>query len=275
MPAKILPLILWAAVFGFAQPSTGPSYTFAVVSVKAVQPTDPRGGGIGFYPGGRFESRKFPLLFVIAMAYNVPFQSTRLTGGPEWLRTQLFDIEATPDKDALPPTLPTAERRQRLRAMLRALLADRFRLVVRTESKEMPVYAEVVAKGGLKLAKSTIAEKDCGDDSTCHSFAGGRGRGMRSKAADLTDLALYVSNWTDRPVIDRTGVKGLFQIDTKPWVSLDSKPPAPGQKAEDGTELADLSTVFTVFTEMGLKLENRKAVIETYSIEKASPPTAN
>jgi uncharacterized protein (TIGR03435 family) len=272
MPKRLLLTILAAVAL---LPAQQPTYTFSVVSVKPNTSADFRSGvAFGFQPGGRFEMHNLSLRFVIAMAYNVPFQSTRLTGGPEWLGSERFDIDATADPAALPPDLPTSERRDRQRAMLRAMLADRFHLVVRTETKELPIYAEVVNKGGLKLKPSSIAEKDC-DESTCHSFMGGRGRGMHSKAADLTDLALYVSNWTDRPVIDATGVKGLFEIDTKPWVSLESNAPAAGAKGEDGTELADLSTVFTVFTEMGLKLEPRKAPIEMYTIEKVERPAAN
>ena len=271
VPAKIL-LILGVALIS-ASAQTQPRYTFAVASVKSAQSADLRGLTVGFQPGGRFTAR-MPLFLVIAMAYNVPFQSTRLSGGPDWLRTEPFDIQAAPDPVAFPPNLSVSGRRERQRAMLRALLVDRFHLVVRTETREMPVYAEVVNKGGLKLAQSTIAEKDC-DESTCHTFTGGRGRGMHSPAAGLSDLALWVSNWTDRPVIDQTGVKGLFRIDTKPWIALDSKPPAPGEKGEDGSEIADLSTIFTVFTDMGLKLEPRKAPIETYTIEKVERPTAN
>jgi uncharacterized protein (TIGR03435 family) len=273
LPARMLPLVLSAAIAALAQSQTAPVYKFAVVSVKP-NTSAPRPGGIGFQPGGRFQARNFPLIFVIALAYNVPFQSTRLTGGPDWLRIDRFDIDAVADKDALPPGLPDSVRKERLRAMLRALLADRFQLVVRAETKEISVYAEVVGKNGLKLLKSAITEKDC-DDSTCHIFMGGRGRGMHSKAADLTDLAQYVSNWTDLPVVDETGVKGLFQIDTKPWISDDSKLPSPGEKAEDGSDLADLTTVFTVFTEVGLRLERRKAPMEMYTIEKVSKPAEN
>jgi len=272
--ARILALFLPAiAIAAPAQSPTAAHFTFAVVSVKANR-SGQRPGGLGFQPGGRFEAHNFPLIFVIALAYNVPFHSTRLTGGPDWLRFEVFDIDAVADQDALPPGLPDRVRRERLRAMLRALLADRFHLVLRTETKEIPVYAEVVAKGGLRLEKSALEEKDC-DDSNCHTIMGGRGRGMHSKAADLTDLALAASNWTDLPVVDQTGVKGLFQIDTKPWVALDSKPPAPGEKGEDGSELADLSTVFTVFSNMGLRLEKRKATLETYTIESAARPVEN
>ena len=270
----MVPLIFAAAAAPTpAQPQAGPRYKFAVASVKQNTSTDPRGVEMGFH-GTRFEAHNIPVYFVIANAYNVPFQSTRLTGGPDWLRSERFDIDAVADNSALPPGLPDNLRKERLRAMLQSLLADRFQLQVRTETREIPVYAEVVAKGGPKLRKSAVAEKDC-DDSACHTFMGGRGRGMHSKAADLTDLALYVSNWTDLPVVDDTGVKGLFQIDTKPWVSDESKPPSPGEKAEDGSELADLSTVFTVFSEMGLKLERRKAPLEMYTIERVSKPAEN
>ena len=274
MPSQARIALALSAAALAAPAQTDARYTYAVVSVKHHKSPTFGGMGMGFQPGGRFEAHNAPIRMVIAMAYNVPFQSTRLTGGPDWLFAERYDIDAVADKGTAPAELPENVRRERLRGMLRAMLAERFQLAVRAETKEMPVYAEVVAKGGLKLAPPAVAQKDC-DDATCHQITGGRGRGMHSRAADLTDLALYVSNWTDLPVIDETGVKGLFQIDTKPWVSLESKPPAPGEKGEDGSELADLSTVFTVFAEMGLKLERRKAPVEMYTIERVNRPGEN
>src|SRR5262249_16917672 len=112
-------------------------------------------------PGGRFVSN-FPLKFVIAWAYRVPFNSQggRLTGLPDWADGpgSIFDVEAT---GAMPPGLSVQARDDRVRAMVRALLVDRFKLVIRRDSKEMPVYALAVAKGGPKLQPADIDEKDC------------------------------------------------------------------------------------------------------------------
>ena len=116
--------------------------------------------------------------------------------------------------------------------MLRALLAERFKLEFHREQKEMPVYALLVAKGGPKLQRADIDEKDCPEASlnalgpvststpipdVCHAFNGGMGRGLHAKAANISDLAAYVENWTERPLLDKTGIKGLYRFETKGW----------------------------------------------------------
>ncbi|MDE3196111.1 MAG: TIGR03435 family protein [Acidobacteriota bacterium] len=124
----------------------------------------------------------------------------------------------------------------------------------------------VVAKTGIKLEKSEVSDKDCPD--ICHQILGGQGRGLHARAASLSDLAQYVENWTERPVVDRTGIGGLFRIQTEGWAPLrPGPPPAPGAKAEDGSAVADLPTLFEVFERMGLKLESGKAPVEVYVIE--------
>jgi len=168
--------------------------------------------------------------------------------------------------------------------MLQALLADRFKLVIRSESKEMPVYALVAGKGGPKLQKADIEEKDCpanpggsGDGNiVCHRFNGGRGRGMHARAVNMSDLATWVQSWTDRPLIDKTGIKGLYHIETEPWqpMELASSSPAPGTK-QDGVDLADLPTIFTVFERLGLKMEPQKAKVEMYVIDHIEKPAEN
>src|SRR5205823_5291248 len=113
-----------------------------------------------FLPGGRFVSTGIPLRMVIATAYHVGFQSVRLTGGPDWINTLdgVYDIEATPP-GAISAELPGKARDDKLKLMLQTLLADRFKLKIRRETKEMPAYAVVVAKNGPKLEKAKIEEK--------------------------------------------------------------------------------------------------------------------
>lgn len=147
--------------------------TFEVVSVKANTSADFRGAQMQFLPGGRFVATNYPLQFVIAAAWNVPFQGPRLAGGPEWVRSERFDIEAKAAKGPV----PHAE----MRLMLQALLEDRFHLKMRRDTKELPIFAVIVGKNGPKLEKSTIEEKDC-ETAPCHVFMGGRGRGLHGQA---------------------------------------------------------------------------------------------
>ncbi len=136
-----------------------------------------------FLPGGRFVATGVPLRIVIAVAYNVGFQSTRLSGGPGWIMSGdgIYDIEAKAAPGVIPDGLPSKARSEKMRAMLQALLADRFKLKIRSETKELPVYAMTVAKNGPKLEKAKIEEKDCPEPGSsgiaCHSLIGGRDAG--------------------------------------------------------------------------------------------------
>ncbi len=161
--------------------------------------------------------------------------------------------------------------------MLQALLVDRFKLVMRKETKELPIYAVVVAKGGPRLEKAQCLDEGVKDfGSACHSFNGGRGRGLHGAAVDIADLALYVENWAQRPVVDKTGIAGLFHIETKPWQPINLGPAPPdGAKAEDGSDAADLPTLFTVFEALGLKLESQKDRVDIFRIERLERPSEN
>jgi uncharacterized protein (TIGR03435 family) len=228
---------------------------------------------------------------VIATAYNIPVQgpTARFTGFPSWLNFNslegIYDIEATAPSGAIPDGLSPNARADRGRLMLQALLADRFKLVIRRETKEMPVYALVVGKGGPKLQKADIPENDCPEspasgpadgNTVCHRFNGGRGRGLHARAVDMSDLVNFVQAWTDRPLFDKTGIKGLYHIETEPWqpMELPSSPPAPGTK-QDGIDLADLPTLFTVFERLGLKMESQRENVDVYVIDHIEKPTEN
>ncbi len=90
----------------------------------------------------------------------------------------------------------------------------------------------------------------------------------------MEDLALFVGNWTDRPIVDRTGLKGMYQFDTRGWADIRPGPTATGT-AEDGQDAASLPTVFTLFNDMGLKLESQRAPIEMFIIESVEHPSEN
>jgi uncharacterized protein (TIGR03435 family) len=254
---------------------------FEVASVKLNKATDRR-IGMEFLPGGRLVITNVPLFIIIAHAYHVPFQSSpRLSGGPDWIRAERYDIEARAEKGAIPPNISSEARGQLMRSMLQTLLADRFKLAVRRDTREMAVYAVVVAKDGPKLERAKVEEKDCpeartSDGFACHEFAGGQGRGLHGQAVTISDLAYYVENWAEHPVIDKTGIKGLFHIETKPWISMRPGPSPPaGAKGEDGSDVADLPTLFTVFANLGLKLEGQKAPVEVYEITHVERPVEN
>lgn len=265
-----------------AQAQTSPA--FEVASVKASKSDAQGGTPPQFVSGGRFVSTNVPLLFVIAAAWNIPFQGPRLTRGSDSLSVlgDRFDIEAKAPAGAFPAGMPEQARLEKMRLMLQALLVDRFKLVMRKESRELPIYVVVVAKGGPKLEKAKMGEAECVAEGVkdfgaiCHSFNGGQGRGLHGAAVDVADLALYVENWAQRPVVDKTGIAGLFHIETKPWQPITLGPaPADGAKAEDGSDAADLPTLFTVFETLGLKLEPQKDLVDVFRIERVEKPSEN
>ena len=286
--------VAWPIAVGIAAPqgraqSPQTSSSFEVVSVKPYKSLNPGKGGDlrdpTFLPGGRFTSRA-PLIMVVAAAYGVPFfgPAARISGGPAWINSVdvVYEIEATSAKDAAFDGLPASAQAARRKQMVQALLADRFKLVVRRETKEMPAYVLTVGKDGPKLPKADIQEKNCPEappasapadgNTVCHRFNGGRGRGLHAKAVDMSDLVNFVQNWTDRPVLDETLLKDLYRIETGPWrpMELDSS-----RINVDGAEVADLPTLFTVFERLGLKMAAQKRGVDTYVIDHVEKPIGN
>jgi bla regulator protein blaR1 len=238
--------------------------------------SDERRHGIEFLSGGRFRATNMPLLPVLAIVYKIPFQSIevvrlRIRGMPDWLGMEPYDIEATPEKGWTPGATAQA-RQERTRLMLQSLLADRLQLKVRREMTEMPVYAMVVKSHGPTLEKAKITEEQCGEsvslfgpsigDPGCHQFRGGVGRGLLATAVDMADLALYVSNWSDLPVVDQTGLTGLYALKTEGWRSTyDDDPSRP--------------TLEDIFDRLGLRLIRKKGPVEILTIEHVERPSAN
>jgi uncharacterized protein (TIGR03435 family) len=198
---------------------------------------------------------------LVGYAYDVPVNpSPRLAGLPDW--RDRYDIEAK------------APAKGRTQEMIRALLADRFKLVMRVEQKTIPVYALTVVSGGPTLQKSAIAEKDCVFDTApdgCHHFTGGRGHPLNARAISLDDLARYVENWTDLPVVNRTAVAGLFAVETEGWIPMRLPPPPPGGNPP-GTGFDDLPTLFTVLRTLGLELKREEATVPFYTVERIERP---
>jgi uncharacterized protein (TIGR03435 family) len=278
-----------AAMYGavlMAQPQAAKPRAFEVASVKPNTSEDLRNAALQYLPGGRFVARNVPLIFIIGEAYHVPYTSARLSGGPDWVRREKYDIEGTAPADAFPAGTPAKTRVQGTRLMLQALLADRFQLVMRRETKEAPAYLITVAKGGPKLQKSKLTESFCaetsesfGDADSCHAFNGGQGRGLHGAAVDLSDLTLAVEGFADRPVVDTTGLKGLYNIQTDGWVPMRPRPPRPPGTEPSAEDLAFADptrpTIFAIFEQLGLKLESQKAPVEVLVIESVERPAAN
>jgi uncharacterized protein (TIGR03435 family) len=148
--------------------------------------------------------------------------------------------------------------------MLQALLVERFQLKFHKESRILPGYALVLAKGGLKVAAST----DNADGSTSH---GGRGK-LEVKGFSMAQLADRLSRTLSIPVANETGVAGGFDY-TLEWSPEEQRTPQPGD-SPSGAPLGP--TLFTALQEkLGVKLESRKIPMEVYVIDSAEKPGAN
>jgi len=257
----------------FAFPAFAQSQAFEVISVKPARSGDPGNMRVRVLANGDLNASAVPVLVLLRYAYDVPVNpSPRLSGLPGWRET--YDIEAKAPANAVPPGLPESERRGRMQGMIRGLLAERFKLVMRVEQKTMPVYALSVATGGPNLQKSTIADKDCildtGTPESCHNFVGGRGHPLRARAINLDDLAQYIENWTDLPVVNRTAVTGLFAVETEGWTPMRLPPPPPGAPA--AASFDDLPTIFTVLRKLGLELKQQEAAMPIYTVAHIERP---
>ena len=175
-------------------------------------------------PKGDLVARAVPVIMLLSYAYDVPVSpSPRLFPLPDWTIRDRYDIEGKATASTIIPGLQNSDSRSRLQQKIRGLLADRFRLATRVENKTVSVYALTVASSGAKLQKSAITDKDCTFDSDpkgCHNFVPGFGHPLNAKAIDMDDLAHYIANWTDLPVVSRTSLSGLFTVNTQGWFPM-------------------------------------------------------
>jgi uncharacterized protein (TIGR03435 family) len=290
--------------------SEAPSQTakrpaFEVASVKPNKTSgDPRDAiiqamSLQYLPGGRFSARSVPVPVLIFEAYGaVPGPSGRIILSPEFeksmdrrLESETYDIEAIADKGAIPANASPSVQRETLRLMLQNLLEDRFKVRIRQETKDVPVYAMVVGKSGPKFQKSTMDDTRCtaistdlplivrmfyaADAASCHSFAGGPTQGwVHGELVDMPDLAMVVERFSDRPVVDHTGLTGFYKIAFPAWNLR--RPTGPDAIAEK-RDLEDASrpTMTDALQDLGLRLESAKAPVEMFVVEHFERPAQN
>jgi len=249
----------------------------------------PAGNGIGFRPG-RFSAENITLQQLLTYAYEL--QVFEIFGGPSWATSDRFDIAATMQP---PPTgSDPLEAPSRNRRLLRALLAERFKLVVHEERREMPVYLLVLARPDRTLGERLRPfEGECKEigaepPSTapwlaptpdpgngprpCMLFTGvGR---LSAHGNTLSDLARTLARFpaVSRRVIDRTGLTGQFDFDLE-WTPLVTPP---GVATPDRPSPETGPTIFTALQEqLGLKLESTKEAAAVLVIGSVNQPSPN
>ena len=258
-------------------PTAPQPLAFAVASIKRTPPDTGPGADFSAQAGGRLHARNNGVANFIQNAYGVP--GYLVVGGPEWIRTDRYDLEAKADGE------PS---RAEMMLMLQTLLAERFQLRLHRETRELPAYVLTVARGGAKLTRSK--EGDCAaprpDGAPIPSLAPGETRlpscgnnnlSSRSNPPNITWTAVGVNmasvtgalaTFFRRPVVDRTGLTGAFNI------KLDLPPVQPA--ASDGGAPDPGASVFTVLQEeLGLRVEEGRGPVEVLVVESIQRPTEN
>jgi uncharacterized protein (TIGR03435 family) len=248
-----------------AQTTTEDRPRFEAASVKPSASTDPGIGGTGGR-AGRFDRRNAPALFYVEQAFGLP--STRIVGAPDWLRQERFDVVATYDQ-ALGKAVPQ---------MLQRLLEERFRLVSRREGRQVPVYELVrVREDGVLGPGLRPTSAEClpatGQPSPCRMrIAPGlfEGVGVAWQAVPIN-----IGVW-DRPVVDRTGLSGLFdmKLEWLPDPGLAGAPDAAARAAAAAADPAGRVSIFTALQEqLGLRLQPARVPLDVLVIERIERPT--
>jgi uncharacterized protein (TIGR03435 family) len=265
-----------------AQAQVPSSPAFDVASIKA-NTSAARASTMRSQPG-RWTATNVTLQALILSAYRL--EGFQLSGGPGWVRSDRFDIVAKIPDGLQSPPLPS---------MVQALLADRFKLVVCTESRQLPVYALVAARSDKRLGpqvhpttadcaahadSSVTKEKGAkeksngGKQSPCSAVVG---PGMLSAGAlTMAALASSLSGVVQRTVTDRTGIEGTFQM------KLTWTPDQMPRTGSDATKIKGAKidpngpSIFTALQEqLGLKLQSARGPVDVFIIERVERPSLN
>lgn len=233
-----------------------------------------------FQPDGRYRASNMRLRDLVATAYRV--RGFQVAGGPPWVASERFDIEARAADPASFALVPKADGTRAFPdapfLMIRELLKDRFKLVVHRETREGPVYALMMIRSGLRgpglrrpaVDCTTIDPKDPAPRvGMCGGISRAPGR-LMGRTATIAQLATSLSISLQRPVIDRTGIAEPFDFELE-WKPVDS---ALDPAASSAAEFAP-SLLAALDEQLGLKLESQRAPIEYIVIDRAEPPTDN
>jgi len=219
--------------------------SFEAAEIKVSKSGGPISGDL--HAAGQLWLRNLTLKQLIAGAWHV--KEYAVVGGPPWIDSDRFDVIAK-----APPNAAGAE----IQGMLRSLLQDRLKLVVRSGEKDMQVYALIVEKRGAKIQETTASNSD---RSGC---TGQREGGQAHRTCRNMSMGMFAEtvpamspHYVDLPVVDLTGLKGRYDF-TLSWLPQQLR----------GDSLAGGPTIFEALdTQLGLKLERRKLAVPTVVID--------
>jgi uncharacterized protein (TIGR03435 family) len=240
-------LILAGGISGLLRAQSAAAPQVEVASIKPS--SDPTSDTSGSKSGhGRLTMNNVTLKRCIIGAYGMG--PNQIVGGPEWLDSLRYRIEAKAD---------TAAGDTELMLMLRTLLADRFKLALHRETRPLQAFVLEVAKNGPKLEASTDAE----------SRTKNRRGSIEARKTTMNRFAEILSRQMDIPVVDRTGLEGVFNL-TLEW------DPESGKPARADAAPENRPSIFTAIQEqLGLRLRAQKTPVEVLVIDHAEAPTEN
>jgi bla regulator protein BlaR1 len=239
-------------------------------------------------PGGRYVATNMPLAVLIRFAYAPPrsrsLEPFEISGGPGWLLSDRFDIEATAGRD-----VSLTE----LRAMLRTLLAERFQLEAHFEQRQGSVYRLSLARPGRLGPQLRPATADCavmpfdplrgfvpGQKPKCFYFGPspdapiGSNRAYQAiRGMTMQEFAAAIYGHLGRRVIDETGLSGYFDGEFEFTADIKLPPPPSGVNPFDGQTLPSIFSVLP--QQLGLKLEPGRGLVDILLIDHAERPTPN
>ena len=268
-----------------------PPPAFEVVSIK---PNHEGSGNVmvRMAPGGRFEAHNITVKFLLEEAYGV--KDSQISGAPGWLDSEHYNIDAKAEDSAADSQrkLGRDEQQAQMRAMLQGMLADRFKLALHHDTKELSEYALVVAKNGPKFHEATAPANDPaaqdrppGPPTPGAPMPRGTmrmmGRGdLTVTGVGLTQFADVLSRQIGHLVVDKTGLKGEYDFTLK-WTPDEGQGGmfrGAGEPPRDTAPPPDASspTIFTALQEqLGLKLESEKGPADTLVIDHVERPSEN
>jgi uncharacterized protein (TIGR03435 family) len=239
----------------FAQsPENRPS--FEVASIKENN-SGARNSGTSTRDGGLFVGTNVSVKQLIMQSYRL--QDFQVLGGPDWVNTAAFDIQARAAEGTVPKQTgpPDYSKPDTMALMVQSLLEERFQLKVRHESREMSVYILSVGKDGSKL------KTPAGQTGSMRANGSNGKMTIAGNGAPVNALATFLGQQLRRPVIDKTNLTGLFDFELS-W----------GNSNAPTDEIGP--SVFTALQEqVGLKLESAKAPVEVLMIESIQKPSEN
>jgi uncharacterized protein (TIGR03435 family) len=242
---------------------------FEVASVKLHTSDDQRTMMIA-QPGGRFVAVNVPLRLVIRTAFQL--QDDQIVGGPDWLASDRFDIDA---RAAGMTGAPSIE----LLGMLQSLLAERFKLTTHREMRELPVFELARARSdgapGEALRPTACPEPaiDLAQPKPCANISNGSGSlTLRGMPLDL--FAAYLAPFVNRVIVDRTALDGRWDIDLR-W-SPEQPQSAGALGGGAPARVDDRPSIFTALQEqLGLKLESGRGMVQVLVVDTLEHPSPN